>query len=98
MIIRCERCSAWIASNNDRIMEEHRDECNICKTQDVIRFKINHNHKKVARCIVELSNIRFRAIILHLQGGRFRIINTALPDYRNLVGKVIDASDIYQVL
>ncbi len=97
MIIRCEHCNAWIASNN-RIMEEHIDECGIYNIQTVIKFRINHNYKKVARCIVELSNIRFRAIILHLRGGRFRIINTALPDYRNLVGKVIDAADIYQVL
>ncbi|GIU70709.1 MAG: hypothetical protein KatS3mg003_0188 [Candidatus Nitrosocaldaceae archaeon] len=100
MIIRCKECGAWIASNNNMLMEEHKNECGInIKQQTVVKFKkFNNNYDKLTKCIVELDNIRFRAVVLHLRGGMFRIVSTSSPDYKDMIGKVIDASDICEVL
>ena len=105
MIIKCNICGAWLASSNSKYIEEHKYECgkeevSVSNNQVVIRLNYHsrYDYKKIAKCIVEVKGERFTATVLHLRGGRFRILNTNVSDYKHLIGKIIDASDICQVL
>ncbi len=64
----------------------------------VLRRRPVIDHRQTIMCIAEIDDIRTRVIASHIRGGRFIILSTALYEYRHMVGRVIDASDICAVI
>ncbi len=64
----------------------------------VLRRRPVIDHRQTIMCIAEIDDIRIRVIASHIRGGRFIILSTALYEYRHMVGRVIDASDICAVI
>jgi len=112
IIVRCNSCNAWLASTNSIFIEEHLSTCSKRNEDDVAIDANNSNssssiilrrrpiieHNQIIKCIAEIDGIRTKVIVAHIKRGRFMVLSTALYEYRYLVGRVIDASDICAVI
>ena len=50
------------------------------------------NEERATWCVIELSNQVFRAQLLHIGRGKFKILNDNQEG--NHIGQIVDASDI----
>jgi hypothetical protein len=111
VIVRCSTCNAWIASTNNEFIEGHISTCrgveyngiegNMEYSSDrviVLRRRPVIDHRQTIMCIAEIDDVRTKVVVSHIRGGRFIILSTALYEYRHMVGRVIDASDICAVI
>lgn len=101
-----------MASTNVSFIERHKEGCTQGTSnsytevsheglvvEQVIRpRRYLFNYDQMVRCVAEVSGVRTKLIVLHLRHGKFRILRTSLYDYRNVIGRVIDASDICEVI
>ncbi|MFN4336599.1 MAG: hypothetical protein ACK4FV_03320 [Candidatus Nitrosocaldus sp.] len=55
-------------------------------------------HNQIVRCIAEIDGIRTKVVVSHIRRGKFVVLSTSIYEYRYLVGKVIDASDICAII
>jgi len=109
IIVRCNSCNAWLASTNSIFIEEHLSTCSKRHEDDaainannssnsssiiILRHRPLIEHNQIIKCIAEIDGIRTKVIVAHIKRGRFIVLSTALYEYRYLVGRVIDASDI----
>ena len=44
-------------------------------------------------CTVSVNNVKSTVLVRHLGGGKFKVMDDRLGG--NLIGKILDASDIY---
>ncbi len=114
VIVRCERCNGWLASTNPRFIDEHIANCSGTSKENVeglearreqqqqVRYMLVREprieHNQIVRCIAEIDGIRTKVVVLHIRRGKFVVLSTSIYEYRYLVGKVIDASDICAIM
>ncbi|MEM2855746.1 MAG: hypothetical protein QW416_01400 [Candidatus Nitrosocaldaceae archaeon] len=87
MIVRCERCGSWIASNNTSFIKEHQ--CDL-KIRSITA-------KHVSWCIIKINDIILKAAVEPNNRGKFRILWTE-KEYKHLINRYIDASYIMQII
>jgi len=102
-IMRCNICGSWIASTNIASLEQHKKSCDrgfISKEAHLVKNKaINRvDYTQMIRCTAEVSGIKMKIIALHVGRGKFKILTTSLYEHRRFVGKIIDSSDINEVI
>lgn len=62
----------------------------------VLKRRIEYN--QIVRCIAEIDGVRTKVVVSHVRRGKFVVLSTSIYEYRYLVGRVIDASDICAIL
>ncbi|MCS6768451.1 MAG: hypothetical protein RMJ59_06600 [Candidatus Nitrosocaldus sp.] len=113
IIVRCSRCNGWLASTNPRFIDGHLANCSSEgdgeRDREVVQgehhrymLKVRREsrieHSQMVRCIAEIDGIRTKVIASHIRRGKFVVLSTSVYEYRYLVGRVIDASDICAIL
>ena len=66
--------------------------CGIMQSSDTVDVTGEPIRVGSAWCVIEINSIIFRAEIIHISRGRFRILRDDRDD--SYVGKIIDASDV----
>jgi hypothetical protein len=66
--------------------------CGIMQSSDIIDVTGKQIRMRSAWCVIEINNIVFRAEILHISRGKFRILRDDRDN--SYVGRIIDASDV----
>ncbi len=81
-----------INANNSRESSNNNSSSIILKRKPVI------DHNQTIRCIAEIDGIRTKVIVAHIKRGKFIVLSTAVYEYRYMVGRIIDASDICAII
>ncbi len=109
VIARCSSCNTWLASTNSRFIEEHISSCK-ASYNDEASVNVNNgstiilhrrpiiDYRHTVRCIADIDGIKTKVIVAHIRRGKFLVLSTAVYEYRYMVGRVIDASDICTVI
>lgn len=87
VIVRCEKCGSWLASNNPSYIEKHQ--CN----ERIRSIRAEH----VSWCIIKMNDNLVRAAVEPNNRGKFRILWIE-KRYEHLINKYIDASDIKRII
>lgn len=114
VIVRCDRCNGWLASTNPRFIDEHIASCSRFKEgkqgvkglevvqergyDKLVMLEPRIEYNQIVRCIAEIDGMRTKVIVSHIRRGKFLVLSTSVYEYRYLVGRIIDASDICAII
>ncbi|MEM0364171.1 MAG: hypothetical protein QW450_02335 [Candidatus Nitrosocaldus sp.] len=113
VIVRCDRCNGWIASTNPRFIDEHIASCSGFEEgkngvegmevmqrgyEKLVMLEPRIEYNQIVRCIAEIDGIRTKVVVSHIRRGKFLVLSTSVYEYRYLVGRIIDASDICAII